>query len=219
MTSQLYIAEQTCLKNAVLPDFSEHQVDILIFKITIFLQNIFIKKQNRSIGLAVSFSECIAYTFSQTELLPCFPKCARPPRSEALTEGCWTTETPSPREYAASHISGRHNVPSQPESVAEAWTHCFIVSSKHSPSTQWGLPLSSHSPETRSGDKKFQELFQELFLWTDASFPASCWPQPAIRSQTNSKAQNIPLFKLNRKLHIYLSYTFPLLSASSWEMI
>lgn len=25
----------------------------------------------------------------------------------------------------------------------------------------------------------------------------------------------IPLFKLNRKLHMYLSYTFPLLSASS----
>lgn len=171
MTSQLYIAEQTCLKNAVLPDFSEHQqVDILIFKITIFLQNIFIKKQNRSIGLAVSFSECIAYTFSQTELLPCFPKCACPPRSEALTERVLKTQTPSPREYAASHISGRHNVPSQPESVAEAWTHCFVVSCKHSPSTQWGLPLSSHSPEPRSGDKKFQELF----LWTDASFPASC---------------------------------------------
>lgn len=34
----------------------------------------------------------------------------------------------------------------------------------------------------------------------------------AARVVTNTY---IPLFKLNRKLHMYLSYTFPLLSASS----
>lgn len=165
MTSQLYIAEQTCLKNAVLPDFSEHQqVDILIFKITIFLQNIFIKKQNRSIGLAVSFSECIAYTLSQTKLLPssqpvgsgCVPKCACPPRSEALTERGAEGHRPQVPGNMQQATSVGDTMSPHSQSVAEAWTHCFIVSCEHSPSTQWGLPHSSHSPEPRSGDKKFQ---------------------------------------------------------------
>ena len=42
----------------------------------------------------------------------------------------------------------------------------------------------------------------------------------AERLATNGdKEGSSPLFRLKRKLHMYLSYTFPRLSASSWDMI
>lgn len=125
------LLSKTCFKNVVLPNSSEHQqVDILTFKITIFLRNIFIKKtkQNRSISPAVSFSEYLycVHTLPQIKLLPssqpvgsilghgCFPKCACPPRSEALSE--------KGAELHRPQVPGKHNVPSQPESVAVAET-------------------------------------------------------------------------------------------------